>query len=528
MPRYLSDMKRADNRSRTKNTNRFNLNKSSIILGAVGVILIGFIWFIFSTIWISAAHFFIAFLMHSVFVMLMILLALIFFGLGTFFYYRNKDKLWIAGMGLGVLAVLGIITGLFFQAYWNHVATLEASNVVYQDDANQLSYENRIPLEVAKSVSARSLGDSTGDMIDSIKSNPDQGTYTTAIIRRGIFQGYESVVQMKLPEYGTFNFDRDIKICDFSENATRRFDGGGFNNSITYKMLDQVPGWNPSARINDDDVYMFCDGDTPMIYAPIIKTKISFPGAYDYQAGVVSYNGKTGEFKYYSEMKDTDFPVYSIDLAAQQRESLNASNGYINWFMGRSGYEGTNKDEEDVNSANSTEFALENTKGETLYVTPLTPRGSSSSVVGLSEVGANSFTKGVLNQIVVHNYKTPKQAPSTIAETIVASVLSGYKANGLTVFEVVPNKDGHWTATIGKNQSILYRADIDNSDNISLYDARGNLITNSVSANEGNDTENGQDLTNKPLDQMSETELKELMDNITNELINRIDNSGEN
>ena len=443
---------------------------------------------------------------------------------------NSTNSIEIGTFAIIFTVVMAIIVSIA-TSYLSSSAIYKASSVTTENNGESLSFEQRTPFDVAEAVSNRSLGDSTGDVTGVIKSIPAENTFTTAIERRGMFKGYESVQKMSLPLYGAFSFKDNIQFCSFDEHmANRKLNGLYFNNNLYYKAVHTAT-LNPTARISKGDVIMDCDGDTPMVYLPVTKMKMSgLVSSYRIPIGVVTYNGKTGQLTYDREgkVKDKNIPVYPQSVAKKQRESTKASSGVYNYFFQKAGFESTEGDEEDVNSSNPTEFGLLTTDKKSQYVTPLTPRGDSNSIIALSTVNSTESTYGELNPLTVHRFETPKQATSTIASSIISSELSGYKANGLTVFEVVPSEDGSWTASIGKNQNILYRAIIQNAGDIVLKDKNGRTVS-SGNDSEGKNNENGSQpshvpsVGDKPLEEMSAKELKELADAITGELAKRIE-----
>ena len=486
-----------------------------VLVVAVLALFIG----LFNTLWIGFWHWIVrAVLSSQIFYVPTLVLLIVINGIIIVDDIKNPDNnghlgLWIS---LGVGITLALIVGVSVQSYVNRRSLYDASSVSIEKNADSLSYEERVPYGVASSVSYRSLGDTSGNAVGNVKSFPKTGEYTTAVIRRGWVQGYESVQTLSLPTYGSFNFNDSVRFCNFSENAGRRLGGGWFTNNLYYPALHKAGGL--TSHINYEDVRFTCEDGTPKVYLPVIKLHVSFMSAHEVPAGVVIYDGKTGELTYDADFKSDDIPSYPISIAAAQRESLSTSGGYWDFVFGRAGYETTAKDGDDVNWANSTEFTLLDKKGESSYVTPLTPRGSSSSIIGLSTVPASDTSNGTLAQLTIHTYETARQAPSTIASTIISNELSGYKANGLTVFEVVPAADGSWTASIGRDQSILYRANIDAAGNVHLYDASGKTINGKTEDGEVSDDS---EPTEKPLEQMTVEELKNLADEITAELADR-------
>lgn len=416
-----------------------------------------------------------------------------------------------------ILALSSFISMAFVQGYLNNHALYAASSVEQQDDADNLSFAERVPFDVAAAVSSRSLGNTQGDGTGIIKSVPTDSTYTTSVIRRGFFQGYESVQVMDLPMYGAFSFNEHVSFCDYDESARLRLGGAWFNNSMDMRAYRKVSAMNPTIHIDEVDAFATCQDGTPILHMP--ATKLAWKGlaAYRVPAGVVTYNGSTGELEYHENLELDGQTVYPITVARDQRLSTHASGSIIDYWRGVVGWEGTGKDGDDVNSGNSSEFALAaaDDSTDTSYVSPLTPRGESTSVVGMSTVDSSQVESGKLNSLIVHTYESPRQAPSTIASDLISTEFEGYRAQGLTVFEVVPARDGNWTVSIGKEQSILYRA---------LINPDGKLIEMTNSTGEAEETtsdNNNPDeptAVTKPLTDMTTDELVELSNEVTIEL----------
>lgn len=438
---------------------------------------------------------------------------------------------------LAGVAIILCFAVMPLQSYLGAKGMLDSTEVTTEQNAAELSFNERVPYDVAKAVSDRSLGDTSGNSTGSVKSIPETGEYTTSVIRRGMFQGYESVQTMKLPQFGAANTNTAVKFCKYSEDATLRPGGMWITNNLAMHVYMKT---SPSTKLDNNDVVSVCVPDgkdasgkeiyTPMMYAPLTKLE-GFISPHRVPAGVAVYNGRTGELKIEKNIENSSVAVYPVSVAKDQRESLAAEKGFADYLFKRAGFDDTSKDLDDPNAGNNTEFAMKSPDSEdTVFVTPLTPRGSSSSIVGLSTIDSNTVNAGDLNPLTIHRYEegTTRDANSTIAATIISTTLEGYKANGLTVFEVVPALDGTWTASIGKKQSILYRANIaSDGHTVTLIDAAGNETVGNLGENptEGSEsTENaGTDstLTGKPIDQMTPEELKNLADQITSELAER-------
>lgn len=424
-------------------------------------------------------------------------------------------------IAIGLLAFLGLY---FVRSYQVYTAYDQSVTVKQAEDSDaSMSFKDRAPFDVATDTSNRTLGDTTGDSTGSLKAIPMKGEYTVSIVRRGIFKGYESTQVMTVPTYGTAS-NNDVKFCQFSEDAKLRFGG-----AVPQNNLWRAIAWRTGSTVKADrsDAFVVCDGDTPKVYAPLTEMKGAF-FPHRVFAGVAIYDGKTGDLTIENDYKG-DLPVYPQSLATHQREAHKTSDGFWSYVFGRAGFEDTSKDSDDPNGDNRAEFGLATVDGKTSqHVTPLTSRGSSSSIIALGTVQSNTATKGDLNSYVIHQYADGKsrQANSAIAARITSEVLSGYKSQGLTVFEVVPNKNGDWVATIGKSQSILYRAVISEDGNVKLLDKDGNRVSGGDDSSTGDGSKDSSDLKlGKPIDQMSDQELRDAGTKILDELARRSESS---
>ncbi|MBC9927180.1 hypothetical protein [Leucobacter sp. cx-169] len=426
---------------------------------------------------------------------------------------------------LAFLAGVGAVGWLIFGGMGIHFQQMQAvaaSVTVVDGDPNDLSFRERAPYDVAKATSSRTLGNTTGDATGIVRALPargDTGEYTTSVVRRGLFQGYESTQVLTPPLFGSASA-ADVRFCKFDERATLRFGGLGWGNDLKRAIAFITP---LGTRADQGDAFVTCDGDTPMVYAPLTKQV----GAITHRvpAGVAVYNGSTGKLSYYDNLSD-DLPLYPQSIATAQRESSTASEGFWDWMFKRSGFEDTGKDTSDPNGSNRAEFGLANDggineRGWQSYVTPLNSRGSSSSLVGLGTVNASHVENGVLNPYSVHLYPEGKsrQANSAVADAITGGILDGYKASGLKVFEIVPAKDCTWVASIGKAQSILYRASIAPNGDITLIDGSSPDEQPNVEPN-GEQPAGSVDLE-KPLDSMTVAELNDFGDAVLAELAAR-------
>lgn len=430
---------------------------------------------------------------------------------------------------------LGGIFGIVVIVLWSvasyNRALLYLDTVEVLDDveATEISFRERAPFDVATAMSTRNMGDTTGNATYYMKSIPaagEHGMYSTSITRREMFSGYERTQYMEVPLYGQAQNDK-VQLCDWSDDASLRFGGAVPSNNLVRAIYQKTPG---HVSVLQEDSVAVCEGETPVLYAPLSKLS-GFPFAISVPAGVAIYNGETGDLTI-EENYDGEIPVYPSFIAENQRLSTQAMGGFWDYnFLHRSGWEDTSGDSGDPNGANRAEFNLASEDADTTYkVTPLTRRGDVHNIVAVGTVEANTVQSGELNTYEVQRYKEGeyRQANSSVADTITADILGGYRAQGLTVFEVIPSRDGTWTATVGKSQSINYRAVIDQHGDVTLYDSKGDRVGGGSTSDDGavtedeDATENTTDLDlGKSLDDMSPDELREAMDMILDELAER-------
>lgn len=407
-----------------------------------------------------------------------------------------------------------------------------AASVEIEDEVGEnISYRPRTPYEVAESVSDRNLGATTGESIKYVKALPAAGEnalYTTAVIRRGFAQGYESVQTMDLPLYGSTS-SKDVTFCQFDTNAGKRIGGGLPSNNLGRSIMWKTP---PSVGFSNNDAFFYCDGDTPLVYVPLTKIKSNFLYGHKVPYGVAIYNGSTGELNI-EKNYEGNLPVYPISLAQKQRSATKANGTFMDFVFGRAGFETTDKDvidntntdsdteDDTVNGANLNDYSLAGEDGKnSYYVTPLTSRGSSSSIIAIGNVESNVMENGNLNTLHINKYDKPQQARSAIASRIISEELSGYRAQGLEVFEIVPEKDGNWVATIGQKQTVIYRATISPDGNIKLQ----TVDKSAADKDDNGDNKDSKSLNttaDKNLEDMSVEELQDLANEILTELSTR-------
>jgi len=466
-------------------------------------------------------------------VVLVIGLALV----ATFIYEQSPGLAVVAIIAaLGITAV--VITGwvrINYDTGHKYAEDIKKSSEI-------VSYDQRVPYEVAQASASQNMKNVTGELQESkhLADAGEHGTWDALVIRRGWAQGYEAVQTLNAPLFGSVN-DKDASFCKFNRDAQLRIGGGLPHNNLSKAALSKVP---LNVNFDRSDVYAYCDGDTPLVVVPM--KQVSGWYAPTWKAwGIVVYNGKTGALNAYNKVSDVEKfegPTYPISLAAQQRDGLDSTGSFSDHWFKRVGYNASSDNPDaQLRVYDSTDSA---------YVTALNPKGSSQSIVGTVSVDSKFTGSGKRNPLELDTLGNSHTLPSinsqqqTIGNTY--SNLNGFAVSpdkgGYEFYEIVPGKNGAWTASIGRNLSILYRATVevkDGSTVVTLYDANGDKVdglgNGSTDQSEGNtnDSDNGGTVTvplpegAKSLSDLSDAQLQELGQNVIKELGKRANQTPE-
>jgi hypothetical protein len=405
-----------------------------------------------------------------------ILLFLAAIGLGIFAYLKEIGWVWVPSILVGLLAIFIWII-LPYQTAHQYASSVKETSVAAP------SYDQRTPFVVADQAASRNLQDNTGSLQNtkSLAARGTNGQWDTLVIRRGVGVGYEANQSMNTPLYGQVdsNNPKDVQLCKFSQNAALRIGGALPNNDLSREIFQNTP---INVGFESGDVYSYCSGDTPYVVVPL-RVLNGFYAPTWAAYGDAVYNGHTGDLRVLTTQKEIakiPGPVYPISLAADTREAYQASGDIWSFWQGRSGYS-TSSDDNDPNLGNDSEFGLRKTgTNDVNYVTPLTPRGSSTQLVALGTVDSSKIESGHRNTLVIYKYtsNTDRQANSS-TENAIRTQYSWMPdwASGMEVFEVVPADNDLWVASIGQTQSVTYRATITAAGKITLYNSKGLEVT---------------------------------------------------
>lgn len=415
----------------------------------------------------------------------------------------------------GAIGVVILLLGIFLMPYFRasvYAATYEQSETVP-------SYQDRAPFVVANQLSNRDLDDVIGDRVGvhAVQSAEQPNQYTTLVIRRGLFEGYEAVQVIRPPVVGAAGDASEA--CRFDGDHKLRLDG-----FVPWNNLERAISFKrPFAFWADEDAYGICDGDKAGVVVPLKRWGGTWPLMVEKPAGVAVYSD--GEVTVYDAgalPADLSGPTYPRTIAAKQRQASLATGSFSDWIFNRAGYDtagdtdGESNDEE-PNRSNAVDFALVTTDGEGQFVTALTPVGSSESVVAAGHVSFEQTSKE-LNPYVVSKYVPALPALSTSENRIRSDFnhLPGW-ASGMRVMEITPNRDGSYVASIGQNQVVTYRIVIAPDGSVSLLEAD----TDTPLAETETETE---PTDGKELASMSNEEILSEIQRLTEELAQRAKN----
>ncbi|MGY0233814.1 hypothetical protein [Longispora urticae] len=347
------------------------------------------------------------------------------------------------------VGLLGLLVGLGVAAWWithtdyDQDRTYAASATVVTG-TRLPDLEPRAPYLVGKAQAGPTLGDVPGDISD-VTYLPDVNRFATLVERRGWLAGYEVGVTQVIAVEGR---GHDAQKCRFDPAADARI-GGAFGHNLG-RLISGHQRW---VTFEDSDAYVYCDGDVPKVVVPL-KRQVGILVVTERPAGVAVYDGRTGTVTVTTDTKGIPGPTYPISLAKRQREATHGLHGFADWWFERAGWDAS---DDGANDDNASEFTLNRADHSgPVYVTPLTPPGSASSVVAVSSVPAQHSGPG-LAPMTVYRLDPTWASPQAIIARIKADYPDVCCYNQDTVFEVIPTGGDSWVATTGSEQALRYR-----------------------------------------------------------------------
>ena len=363
----------------------------------------------------------------------------------------RKAKFAFGALVAVIVASLGLTVTYWVMSSYNidrqYVAAVKVVNAPAPTFAQRAAY----PVAVASAKT--NMGAVTGDL-DGVKfvATSTTDSWNALVERRATFGGYAAVQEQHI---GLTGVSADPTICTFdAANADRKL-GGWFNKSLDRAIYKVKSG----VKISGEDAYGTCLNGHATVIVPLTKI-VGWVFPHEVPAGVAVYDGQTGKVSVLDTVKAGQLPgpVYPISLATKTREAAAALGSFPDYWNNRVGYEDTDSDAGDPNGENRAEFSMRGVSGGSSYVTPLTPRGNSVSIIAEGTVASGSVTAGTLNDFVVHKLAKTRVANGAAAQRIRGDYgdLPEWAAK-MAVYEVTPASQDEWVASLGQNQDIAYR-----------------------------------------------------------------------
>lgn len=421
-----------------------------------------------------------------------------------------------------------ILVGSFTYGLVGHgyLTAKNYANEVQVDEVTQASFHDRAPWVVANNYASRDQGDTVGDR-GPVNHVPLEGVgessrYTTLIAGRDLWghYGYAAVREFTIPKVGQMSNEVGHS-CEVPASMPLRWDSFWPGRSL----VREASFIDPFLHFEQEDMYAYCEEGKPVIVIPAWKNQGLWTPK-RVAAGALVYRQEG--LKHLSPeallAENIAGPTYPDSLARLQRESLTALGTLGDSFSGRAGYDATDKDTEDANAGNHTEFILVGTDNRLYFVTPLTPRGTSQNITALMVLPAKQGVEGAgLPQIQTNHNLTASSSIETNIRN--ASVGSSYENNewvarwssGMTMYELVPSREGHWVASIGLGQGVNYRASVSPEGRVTVVKVTGDTPPDEGTTPQEPVTVEG----GKPLADMTREELVALMEEALRELAKR-------
>jgi len=373
-----------------------------------------------------------------------------------------------AAGGLSLLAIGGLLgaIGWFFAYNYNQDRVYAESIQVTTDPLPALA--PRVPFSISAVQVRSNLGEVPGDVADTAyvpAAGSAPGEFTTLVERRGYFSGYETLLSQQITEEGR----NTPETCDFSPAAQRRLGG-----PLTHNLGRMINSERRFVSWEDSDAYGVCiqapDGTaSPKVVVPLLEQEGALVVT-EAPAGVAVYDGRTGDLEIRPDARGLPGPSYPISLAAVQRESTHAMDGFWSYLTRRAGWE-LAAEADSVNTDNASEFVLAtDVEGDVggagadpariLYVTPQTGRGAATAISAFTVADARLSGPG-LAPLVVHRLGSGDPvwlSPTAITDRIRATFGDVFAAQrDAGIYELAPLSGEEWVATIGTPQNMLYR-----------------------------------------------------------------------
>jgi hypothetical protein len=350
-------------------------------------------------------------------------------------------------------AALLLLGALFFFISHSYLTNREYLSEVKIEKTAITEQDERVPYQTGAETLPKNLGSVRGDVSDVTYVD---GRYTAVITNKGVFQGLKEVISWSSPVTGG---DGTYERASFTAGADRKLSG-----YWSHSLLRQIRDERVGVLADEEDAYGYIAGGKAFYVVPL-RTVEGWIAPRQVAAGVaiVDENGNITIKETVAE-GEVPGPVYPASLAQRIREANEGLGSLTDQWFSRAGYEQSDRasgvdDNGDSEKDNPTEFVLYH-GGAGRYVTPLTPRGASKSIVAVAEMSATTVTAGKDNVLVIHELAAPRKANGEIEKEIKTQFARLEWASGLKMFEMVPAGNKEWLVTLGQSIEVMYRVRI--------------------------------------------------------------------
>lgn len=411
---------------------------------------------------------------------------------GIFVHLLGRETNGTVSSTLKVAGLLLAAGGLVFQ-----IATIWQRTSSYADTINVETVESfaevddfaaRPPYSQALALLQSNAGDAVGTISEATYVD---GEWCGLVEGDGMFRPTTRVVCWD----GTGNTPDTFTTADFTPPVAAP--NGLWWNSLKREIRRQS---GSGTYFDVEDMYPYIDDEGEAVIVWPFTRLYGVANVHSAPAGIVTIDG-AGHIEVITDAEtiaQVPGPSYPIHLARIQRERNEALWGLWNaWIMHRQGWQDASStqvdgrprqdpfadDGTDPNTGNVSEYTLMRADGKLAYVTPLTRRGSSASIVAYAMVDASGFTPGELNDVKIVELPSPIKG-NVEAEALIRGQYPELPwASGLKVMEVTPTADGLRRATIGQTMDVLYEATIGTDGTVMLNVLAQRATTSNTNTN---------------------------------------------
>lgn len=285
-------------------------------------------------------------------------------------------------------------------------------------------------------------------------------------------------------EYNDWSTHTTGVVCQDEETGkvtSANFDAkkvGSSNGSFGSFLRRTIAKLDAGTVYQDRDVYGFIEDGKARLAVPVTKKAGSNWAPHEVPAGVVVFD-EHGTPVWHKSVKAGQIPgpVMPTSIAEKVRESVLAQHGYLKFkkpaqndlALQDTSHVGSVA-AADPNAENATEWVLTRTDGTPVYVTPLTPMGSSRNVAAYLEVTSDTVEFGQMPKATLYRLDEAEAATQAIAQAIVTLYDAdidwaenndgGEDKNKSRLYEITPTKPGVMVATVGAGSRALYRVEV--------------------------------------------------------------------